>query len=74
MLIPNTKLNKNTHLLININNQQIQKYYNSKNRKVKISNAIALKERLKEEFEKITKKYDVSIIHSMTVEEINNLE
>ncbi len=71
ILIPKTKLNKNTQLLINVNNQQIQKYYNSKNGKVKISNAIALKERLKEEFEKITKKYDVSIIQSLTVEEIN---
>ena len=71
ILIPKTKLNKNTQLLINVNNQQIQKYYNSKNGKVKFSNAIALKERLKEEFEKITKKYDVSIIQSLTVEEIN---
>ena len=71
ILIQNNKLDKKTQLLININNQQIKKYYNSKNGKVKISNAIALKERLKEEFEKITMKYDVSIIHSMTVEEIN---
>ncbi len=71
ILIQNNKLDKKIQLLININNQQIKKYYNSKNGKVKISNAIALKERLKEEFEKITMKYDVSIIHSMTVEEIN---
>ena len=71
ILIQNNKLDKKTQLLININNQQIKKYYNSKNGKVKISNAIALKERLKEEFEKIAVKYDVSIIHSMTVEEIN---
>ena len=71
ILIPKTKLNKNTHLLINVNNQQIQKYYNSKNGKVKLSNAIALKERLKKEFEKISKKYDISIINTMTVEAIN---
>ena len=71
ILIPKTKLNKNTQLLINVNNQQIQKYYNSKNGKVKLSNAIALKERLKNEFEKISKKYDISIINTMTVESIN---
>ena len=43
ILIQNNKLDKKIQLLININNQQIKKYYNSKNGKVKISNAIALK-------------------------------
>jgi serpin B len=71
VLIPKIKIDKKTQLLINVNNQQIQKYYNSKNGKVKLSNAIALKERLKKEFEKISKKYDISIINTMTVEAIN---
>ena len=71
VLIPKIKIDKKTQLLINVNNQQIQKYYNSKNGKVKLSNAIALKERLKNEFEKISKKYDISIINTMTVEAIN---
>ena len=37
-LIPNCKINKKTQLTLNGNNQQILKYYNSNNKRIKIAN------------------------------------
>ena len=71
VLIPDGKINKKTQLALNANNQQIIKYYNSKNKRVRIANAVMTKDPLKESFKKICKKYDASIDRLINAEQVN---
>ena len=70
-LIPDGKINKKTQLALNANNQQIIKYYNSKNKRVRIANAVMTKDPLQESFKKICKKYDASIDRLINAEQVN---
>ncbi len=70
-LIPDGKINKKTQLSLNANNQQILKYYNSKNERVKIANAVLTKDQLQESFKKICKKYDAFSDRLINAEQVN---
>ena len=71
-LIPDTEIKKNTALLLNINNQDILRYYNSKSDIVKIVNGVLTKHPVSRSFLHISKKYNALIELLESVKQVNN--
>ena len=71
-LIPGAEIRKNTQLLLNINNQDILRYYNAKTNIVKMVNGILTKHPLSTSFLHISKKYNALISLLESVQQVNN--
>ena len=71
-LIPGREIKKNTQLLLNINNQDILRYYNAKTNIVKMVNGILTKHPLSTSFLHISKKYNALISLLESVQQVNN--
>ena len=71
-LIPDTEIKKNTALLLNLNNQDILHYYNSKSNIVKIVNGVLTKHPVSRSFLHISKKYNALIELLESVKQVNN--
>ena len=70
-LIPDSKIDKKSQLKINNVNSQILQIYDSKNKYVKIANAVMTKDKIKPHFIKFCKKYNALIEPLQSADQVN---
>ena len=70
-LIPDSKIDKKSQLRINNVNSQILQIYDSKNKYVKIANAVMTKDKIKPHFIKFCKKYNALIEPLQSADQVN---
>jgi serine protease inhibitor len=70
-LLPDSIINKKSQFKVNDINNKIVQLYNSKNKYVKIANAVMTKQKLKSVFLKMCKKYDAFVEPLTSASQVN---